>query len=304
MEFLLTAVYPETVELISDSRSRRPINMIDNLKRIICSLASSFDDVLNKRKEAVLIRIAHVGATDKDPIQGWCRNDHICIFIPTSSDEPTCLRYLSYSKESGKAAAEALPIQNMVKPRCLHADPLIYALKKEKGAGEKKLILSLTYGEDDLEPKYVWYKFVREKNWNTDNIDAYVLFNSSFIVQDGIGIQLIHGGFKATMWNPLGCFKAPQNYCLQFRVNEHQKSEILERVQVNPHWIRGDYEDEDVDENNYILMILGDKEKENWFFSLPIAPPLLYFLAQRNRNKLDLSRKVIETRLGRNRERV
>jgi len=272
--------------------------MVKNLERFRDSLVASFKSVLDGGKKATLIRIAHVGGTEEDSIVGVCE-DHICSFIPTSGDVVTCLRHL---KKEGVVILSLNKGSDLGKPMCLHADPLIFALK-----GGNKAILSLTYGENDVEPKYIWYKFVREKNWDTNNIDAYILFNSSFIVQDDIVIQLIHGGFKAAMWNPLGCFKAstPPKYCLTFpQVDEHLRDEVLERVQVNPHWIRGDYEGEDVDENNYILMILGDKEKENWFFSLPIAPPLLYFLAQRDKNKLDLSRRVIETRLGRNRERV
>jgi len=241
---------------------------------------SSFNDVLNGRKKAVLIRIAHVGATGRDPIRGVCENDYICKSIPTTSEnEPTLLRYLSCKE--GKPTLESTRIKNVdfSKPTDFHADPLIYALRIKEG--KSKLILSLTYGENDVEPKRIWYNFVKEKRWgwSTDNVEAYVLFNSTFTVHN-LNIQLIHGGFKAVMSNPLGCFGAstPPKYCLEFQVDENTKDGILERVQVNPHWIRGDFENENISALDFILMMVGNES--SWFFSLPIAPPPLYFIAQ------------------------
>jgi len=192
---------------------------------------------------------------------------------------------------------------------------------KEEG-GEAKPILSLTYGENDVEPKHVWYNFVKESKWgwNTSNVDAYILFNSSFYVKyvKNVPIQMIHGGFKAVMWNPLGCFKAstPPDYCLSFsQVDKNLKSRIPERVQVNPHWIRGDYENEDIsDYYGYILMIVGDDkiedDKSSWFFSLPIAPHILYLYVYHKLyeygklneeeliKKLNLAVNIIRSRLG------
>jgi len=307
---LLIAVYPLTIELEPEP-GKTVVNIISNLKQFIDDLAKSFRSVLGGGKEAVLVRIAHVGATirnyiivDNQPIIGKCGDDYNCLFVPIPGDVSTCLLYLVKNEPRRLHIQKGQQKEPIKLPIDLHADPLIYALKEE--GGEAKPILSLTYGEDDAEPKHIWYKFVKDKGWSTNNIDAYVLFNSSFIVQDSIDIQLIHGGFKAVIWNPLGCFKAstPPDYCLQFpQVDEHLRSRILERVHVNPHWIRGDYENENVDKNEYILMIVGD-DKSSWFFSLPIAPPPLYFLAQRKEDKINLSRNMIRSRLGRDEDEV
>jgi len=305
----LTAVYPASIELEPEPGKR--VNVISNLKQFIDDLAKSFRSVLSGEKKAVLIRIAHVGATisnsiviDNQLVIGKCGDGYNCLFVPIPGDVSTCLLYLVDRKELRRLYILKDQQKEPIKlPIDLHADPLIYALKEE--GGETKFILSLTYGEDDAEPRHIWYNFVKEREWSTNNIDAYVLFNSTFIIQDGIDIQLIHGGFKAVMWNPLSCFKAstPPEYCLQFpQVDEHLRSRILERVQVNPHWIRGDYKDENVKKDDYILMIVGDES--SWFFSLPIAPPPLYFLAQWKENKINLSRNIIRSRLGRDEEEV
>jgi len=310
LNLMLIAVYPRTIEL--EPEPGRTVNMINNLELFRNSLVASFREVLNGGKKATLIRIAHVGASTEDPFVGTCekvleKHEDACIFIPISSCEATFLRHLAKNMPT-PIIVNNKPLEGLL---CLHADPLIYAVKGGR------LILSLTYGEDDAEPKYIWYNFVKEKKWgwNTSNVDAYVLFNSSFIVKDDIDIQLIHGGFKAVMWNPLGCFKDSRNYCLQFQVDEHQRSRILERVQVNPHWIRGDYENEDVsDFRGYILMIVGDDkiedDKSSWFFSLPIAPHILYpYVYCRSKEekkekeyckseKLDLAVDIIRSRLG------
>jgi len=84
-------------------------------------------------------------------------------------------------------------------------------------------------------------------------------------------LQILHGGFKATMWNPPGCFEAsaPPEYCLPFpQVDKQLRSRMLERVQVNPHWIQGDYVNESVSDFGRYILMMGNES--SWFFSLPM----------------------------------
>jgi len=289
-----TAIYPATpIFNIGNNK----YDLIENLKKFVESFAKSLKEALNGNK-MVLIRIAHVGESG----EGFMRNIYSAmpeaVFVPIQDEpDPNAQGFYRCAEYIGAG---------VFRPRCadknevLHADPLVFAKR------ENAIIESITYGENDVETKLLWYHFIEWKRLDTSKIDAYVLFNSTLRIADEEcrDLQILHGGFKAIMWNPLGCFKdsAPPNYCLQFpQVNVH-RSKILERVHVNPHWIWGDYEGEDVNKYSYILMILGDKE--NWFFSLPIAPPPLYFLAQSKKEKIVLSRNMIRARLGRNEDEV
>jgi len=296
-----TAIYPATPKFTINGRD---YNLIENLRKFVESFAQSLKEALSGRK-IILVRIAHVGESNKGFMRKIYSATPETVFVPISSgDEPNeypnargfykCIKYI------GAGGFEPRCVDNFP-DKALHADPLIFAKSGDRH------IESITYGENDVEPKILWYHLIKEMRLDTSKIDAYVLFNSTFRIADEecMDLQILHGGFKATMWNPPGCFEAstPPEYCLPFpQVDKQLRSRMLERVQVNPHWIQGDYVNESVsDFGRYILMMIGNES--SWFFSLPIAPPPLYFLAQGS-EKIVRSRSVIRMRLGRDEDEV
>jgi len=189
-----------------------------------------------------------------------------------------------------------------------HADPIIFVQRN----GDSEIVPSITYGENNAEPWYIWIDWLKawlgDQQVNTSRVDAYVFFNSTFEIEDDfitsfkstkggekLELQLIHGGFKAIAWNDLSCFiEGEREDCLTFENVDFDA--VRKRVMLNPHYLRL----EDRTEGG-ILMIVGDEN--SWFFSLPIAPPPLYFLAQ-GREKINLSRNIIKARLGIDEEEI
>jgi len=280
------------------------VNLKVNLEVFRNSLVESFKKVLNEEKRFLLIRVAHTGLRKKDVKDprdlSKCRSIDInesskedyCLFKPIESIENVKIKYLSNNTILNQPSYEG----------GYHTDPIIYYAYVEKGSeiSTKNLSTSITYGENDVEPLYLWLKIVQERCLSGEDIDAYVLFNSTFYIEElKAAFQIIHGGFKALMWNPISCYD-PQRYggyCLRFPHIKISSFNILRRVWGNPHWIRGDHECEDVRYiHSIILMIIGDES--SWFFSLPIAPPPLYFLVPQGEDSIGASKKVIAKRLG------
>jgi len=258
-----SAVYPASPKV---RIGKYDINMVENLRNFKKALVQSLNDVLSGDKRAVVIRIAHVGGYCKGVFSG--RQE--CIFMPITGDdkqkEPySKVEYVGVSNEHNKRWKYGY-----------HADPLIFAKKPD---GE--LVRSITYGENDVETMAAWIDLWSNERGEVDvsKIDAYVLFNSTLRMDDyKKGFQVIHGGFKAEIWGDISCFKDSKEQCPKFDFRS-----VADRVEVNPHWLRGD--------SDGILMMVGDSE--SWFFSMPIAPPPLYFLAQEKEEKIEASKKLI-----------
>jgi len=137
-----------------------------------------------------------------------------------------------------------------------------------------------------------------------------VLFNSTFRIvnEDSTPIQMLHGGFKASAWNYLSCiFREIEGACLEFRsFRGVSEAEVHERFDPNPHVLRRtEAEVEQLLREGKIfpeLMILGDKE--SWFFSLPIAPHILYPYvyskseSEEKEKKLNRAVNIIRSRIG------
>jgi len=197
-----------------------------------------------------------------------------------------------------------------------HADPLIYYAKMEseykyheKACEATESIrdvqLSATYGENDVEAEVAWLKTLVDNKLDVTGVDAYVIFNSTFYIDDlNIDLQMIHGGFKALHWSHLGCYIGSSTsdlYC--FDIPSDSRNVVKSRVLLNPHYIRyqeykrrcGEKCERECFNEEAVLMIVGDET--SWFFSLPIAPPPLYFIAQ-GRVKKEKSKEIIRTRLG------
>lgn len=259
-----TAVYPASPKVRIGTRD---IDMVENLRKFKEALVQSLKDVLSGNKRAVVIRIAHVG--EDGHCKGIFSERQECIFVPITGDdeqkEPySKVEYIGVSNECNSCW----------KYGC-HADPLIFA-KKPNG----ELVESITYGENDVETMIAWIDLWREKGVDASKeVDAYVLFNSTLCMDDyKKEFQVIHGGFKAKIWGDISCFRDGKEQCPGFNFRS-----VADRVEVNPHWLRND--------DSNILMIVGDSER--WFFSMPIAPPPLYFLAQ-GKKKIEASNKLIQ----------
>jgi len=302
-----TAIYPATpIFNIGNNK----YNLIENLKKFTEAFAQSLKEALNGNK-IVLVRIAHVGESEEGFMRNIYSSTPESIFLPKRSegkprDYPyaqgfyRCIEYVGAGKYKPRCVKEK-KFPNIV----FHADPLIFA----RSGGT--LIESITYGEDDAETRYIWRDWIKQQITDVSNVDAYILFNSTFRIIDKKStsrLQMLHGGFKALAWNYLSCiFKEIKGNCLSFRsFKEVSEAEIRERFGPNPHTLRitEDEVEREWRERRIIytdLMILGNKE--SWFFSLPIAPPPLYFLAQ-GPDKIEWSREIIIKRLGRNKDRV
>jgi len=78
------AVYPSTPQFIFDGKN---INLIENLKSFAKNFAESFKNLLDgeKKKRALLIRIAHVGSLGY--AEGVFRSNHRIVFIPIIGEE-------------------------------------------------------------------------------------------------------------------------------------------------------------------------------------------------------------------------
>jgi len=272
------AIYPVSPCLqIGDEK----INMFENLAKFKDQLVQSLQGVLNGEKRAVLVRIAHVGLkTDEKQlindeqilrVVNVCENiyqaNQTCYFAPIIGDEKDRERFkVGYFVNSERSTQSPI----LTYEYGFHADPLIFARRPN---GE--LVESVTYGEDDPEPRCLWLRDPSDHCGNfapKNKTDAYVFFNSTFVMRDyGIDFQVIHGGFKAEGWKDIS----------EFRENI-DRNKYRDRIEVNPHWVRGDDEG--------ILMIVGDVG--TWFFSMPIAPPPFYFIAQGDR-KVKQSTKII-----------
>jgi len=263
------AIYPVSPCLqIGDEK----INMLENLARFKKQLVESLQGVLNGKKRAVLIRIAHVGISGCGHCENIYQDTQKCYFVPTTEDEESWKKFkkVKYWVNSGQDT------QCLESTICcgFHADPLIFAQAPNVG-----LVKSITYGENDVETMLAWLdipfkQFGEETPKNS--VDAYVLFNSTFLMRDyGISFQVIHGGFRAKDWNDISYFR-----------NNAAQNPGINGVTVNPHWIRGDDEG--------VLMIVSYEDyEETWFFSLPIAPPPLFFKTMKERTKLQKSTQMI-----------
>jgi len=270
------AVYPASPKV---RIGKYDINMVENLRNFKKALVQSLNDVLSGNKRAIVIRIAHVGKRKGQPL-GYCKGifskRQECIFVPiTGDDNYSEVEYEGVSNEHNKRWKYGY-----------HADPLIFA-KKPNG----ELVRSITYGENDVEPMIAWIDLWKKKEADVSKIDAYVLFNSTLRMFDyKKKFQVIHGGFKAEIWGDISCFKDSKGQCPKFDFRS-----VADRVEVNPHWLRKN-------ENSGILMMVDDSER--WFFSMPIAPPPLYFLAQEKEEKIEASKKLIQDLSLQNEERA
>jgi len=321
------AVYPSTPRFRFKDNN---INLVENLESFTRNLAESFKNVLKENKRALLIRVAHVGSLGY--MEGVFEPNHRTIFIPIIGEEYEA----GFISESGNIhqlfidplcrakAKEGKRFRGI--PALFHADPLIYYAEMEseykyyeKTYEETESIrdmqLSATYGENDVEAYVSWLEALVENKADTTNVDAYVIFNSTFYIDDlNIDLQIIHGGFKASHWSPLGCYidsSRPDLCCFDPPSDIHV---VKNRVSLNPHYIRyreyvknGEEWERACFNEEATLMIIGDigdkSDKGNWFFSLPIAPPPLYFIAQ-GRAKTEKSREIVRRRLGGGEEEV
>jgi len=281
-----SAVYPASPKVHIGTYD---IDMVENLRKFKKALAQSLNDVLSGKKRAVVIRIAHVGKGGH--CKGIFSERQECIFVPIIDKKEY------YPEEEYYSEVEYVGVSNEHnRPRrkkyAFHADPLIFA---KKPSGE--LVRSITYGENDVEPMIAWIDLC-SKEGKVDvseivkhvKIDAYVLFNSTLRMDDYYGeeFQVIHGGFKAEIWGDISFLRGyKEQYPGDLR-------SVADRVEVNPHWLRKN-------ENSGILMMVGDSER--WFFSMPIAPPPLYFLAQ-GKEKIEASKKLIHDLSLQNEERA
>jgi len=249
-----------------------------------------------------LIRIAHIGSLGY--AEGVFRPNHKIVFIPITGEEYEA-GFIGESGDIHRLVVDPLCCAKAKEGKCFtgtpalfHADPLIYYAEMEskyryyektceKTENLKDVRLSATYGENDVEAEVAWLKALAENKLGVTDVDAYVIFNSTFYIDDlNIDLQMIHGGFKAWHWSHLGCYIGSSSsglYCFDLPSNSHK---IVERIRLNPHYIRYQeykkwYGEKCVREcfnEEAILMIVGDES--SWFFSLPIAPPPLYFIAQ------------------------
>jgi len=274
-----TAVYPASPKVHIGTYD---IDMVENLRKFKKALVQSLNDVLSGNKRAVVIRIAHVGRDGH--CKGVFSERQECIFVPITGDceqkEPYSeVEYIGVSNEHNKPWKYGYPYG-------YHADPMIFA-KKPNG----ELVRSITYGENDVEPMIAWIDLWSNERGEVDvsKIDAYMLFNSTLCMDDyKKKFQVIHGGFKAEIWGDISCFGDGKEQCPKFDFRS-----VADRVEVNPHWLRGD--------SDGILMMVGDSER--WFFSMPIAPPPLYFLAQKKK-KIEASKKLIHDLSLQSEERI
>jgi len=311
------AIYPSAPQFRFGGKN---INLVENLKLFTKEFAESFKNVLSEKKRALLVRIAHVGSLGY--AEGVFKSNHRIVFIPAIGEEYEA-GFIGESGDVHRLVIDPLCCAKAKEgkrftgiPALFHADPLIYyaEMESEYSYHEKtyevkesirNVQLSVTYGENDVEADAAWLKVLIRNRLDTTDVDAYVIFNSTFYIDDlNIDLQMIHGGFKALHWSPLGCYidsSVSGLGCFAFLRNIHNVNEVINRVQLNPHCIRyqeyrGCFNEET------ILMIVGDEN--SWFFSLPIAPPPLYFLAQEASSKLNLSGNIIRERLGRNENEV
>jgi len=273
------AIYPTSpCQKIGDEK----INMFENLKNFRDELVQSLKRVLDEERQAVLIRIAHVGLTKKDIEKVrlenreckaifYCENvyqyNQRCYFVPTIGDASGIEEFKKV--EFWVDSKQGVQCRELTFSYGFHADPLTFA-QTPKGV----LVKSITYGENDVETSLAWLNLPSEEFGEVTpgkSVDAYVLFNSTFNMRNYGVFQVIHGGFKAKDWNDISYFKE------NIEPNENDGP-----ISVNPHWIRGD--------DKGVLMIVGDEK--TWFFSMPIAPPPFYFYAQRYR-KVKQSTKMI-----------
>jgi len=284
------AIYPVSPCLqIGDEK----INMFENLAKFKDQLVQSMKGVLEGKRQAMLIRIAHVGlktgqkelVEDKGYYEGISNKqihscEHIykaqqtCYFVPIigkSNEDKGEHSKVGYLVNSGRSTQSP----TITYEYGFHADPLIFA--RISNEENKDLVESITYGENAEETMLAWLEipfmdFDEETPGNS--VDAYVLFNSTFYMADyGIDFQVIHGGFKAEEWDDISCFRR----CSELKNYRH-------RVEVNPHWLRRD--------SNRILMIIG--EESTWFFSMPIAPPPFFFKTGQGYDKLIKSTQMIK----------
>jgi len=280
------AIYPASPCLqIGDKK----IDMFENLRIFKKQLEQSMQGVLSGKRRAVLIRIAHVGLTEKggrsvEKENPQCKKifycekvyeaQQRCYFVPIIGVENA--REYFGNVEYWVNSGQGTQCSTLKYSYGFHTDPLIFAR-----TSDGRLVESITYGEDDVETTLAWLEIpFKEFGEETprNSVDAYVLFNSTFYMEDyEIDFQVIHGGFKAEEWDDISCFRR----CNELKNYRH-------RVEVNPHWIWRD--------SYGILMSVGDEK--TWFFSMPIAPPPLYFKAQTNKDKINASKVMIGKLLG------
>jgi len=250
------ALYPAGTKI--DVKGLR-VNLLENLAKFKERLSESMKSVLDGSEKQVLIRIVNVGATRRDLDRVSSSNNvsvrelHFCENVLTSSVK--CF-FLPSTATGGQSepylrvgyVASAEGFSQFTYKRGFHADPLIFA---EDDSGN--IVASITYGDESREMRYLWGKS-REPG-----VDAYLLFSSFLYLRDYRNrILTIHGGLKAEAWCELR--------------NCELEEEVLKRIRLNPHVLRGDREG--------VILVAGGTE--SWFFSVPVAPPPLYFLALPN----------------------